>query len=105
MIQSQCMHLCSGALKCTSVAARQVDCGEMPLDLRHNFNWVKSTIKYKYVKGNPASNCFQESVQFGAENYANTFRPVFAKVREVLKALPLAHMEVDEVVIPGCECV
>ena len=65
---------------------------------------VKSAIKYKYVYGNPTGSCFQESVQFGAQNYDNNFRPVFDKVREVLEALPLAHKEVDEVVIPGWEC-
>ena len=35
----------------------QVDNGEMTLDLRHNFNQIKSEIKYKYLEGegNPAS--------------------------------------------------
>ena len=35
-VQAQCLRICSGALWCTSVAALQVDCGEMPLDLRRN---------------------------------------------------------------------
>ena len=74
MIQSQCMRLCSGALKCTSVATLQVDCGEMLLDLRQNFNQIKSAIKYNYVKGNPGASCFQESVQLDAHNYDDNLR-------------------------------
>ena len=56
------------------------------------------------MKGNPAACSFQESVQFGAQNYDDNFRPGFGKVREVLEALPVAHMEVDEVVIPSWKC-
>ena len=32
-IQVQCLMSCCGALRSTQVAAMQVECGEMPLDL------------------------------------------------------------------------
>ena len=56
------------------------------------------------MKGNPGAMCFQESLQFGTQNYDDNVRPVFDKVREVLETLPVGHMEIDEVVIPAWEC-
>ena len=77
---------------------------DMPLDMRWDFNQVKSAIKYIYVKGNPLAICFQKSLQICVQNNDEYFRSVFGKVREVLGNLPVAHMEIVKVVIPDYEC-
>ena len=41
------------------MAALQVDCGEMLLDLRRNMAQVKCAIKYKCLPGHPTNICFQ----------------------------------------------
>ena len=54
-VQVQCLRICSWALQCTSVAmaALNVNCGEMLLDLRRNMVLVKCAIKYKCLPEHP----------------------------------------------------
>ena len=59
-IQYQSLRLCTEALRCTSVDAIQVDCGEMPLDLQRNLKQVKTSIKYNSFSDHLTRKCFEE---------------------------------------------
>lgn len=59
-VQYQCLRLCCGALRSTPVNALQVDCGEMPLELRRLQLQCKSALKYRSNPTLPTNECFQE---------------------------------------------
>ena len=78
-------------------AELQVDCGEMPLDLR---NMAQGAIKYKCLPGNPANFCFQCNPEEGEYD----FQSVQAKVAQIVDSLPRAHMESFAEVVLDWEC-
>ena len=49
-IQSECLRISCGAMKSTSIAALQVECGEQPLDLRREQQQLQYAIKINAIK-------------------------------------------------------
>ena len=85
-IQSQALRLCSGALRCTSVAALQVDCGELPLDLQRLRGQVRCAVKAMAFPSHPVFQSFQE--YGGSKIGSKEFRPIVDKIGEMLQAVP-----------------
>jgi ribonuclease HI len=102
-VQSQCLRICSGALKCTSIAALQVECGEMPLDLRRNMKQVQSALKYKAFPDHTAAGCYQSSVFTRHGRYNEHFCPIQNKVSEIVGKMPSCHEEKVAAGVPSWE--
>ena len=98
-IQAQCLCICSGALRCTPVAAWQVDCGEMPIDLGRNIAQIKRALKYKCIPDHPTNLCFWGNQTSG--EYDNNFKPLQTTVKERVNRLPIAHVESLAEIIPS----
>ena len=87
-------------LWCTSVAALQVYCREMLLDLRRNMAQVKCAIKC--LPGHPTHFSFQGNPEEG--EYDEHFQPIQGKVSAIVDIFPQTHMELLAEVIPSWEC-
>ena len=78
------------------MAALQVDCGEMLLDLRWKHNQITTALKCNYNTGNPTSQCFIVSrlnlLCFGGSN--SHFQPIVKNVHEVVEIMPKAYKEI-----------
>ena len=59
-VQSYALRICCGAMKCSPVSALQVECGEMPLDLRRESFQLKYAINIEAIKDNSASGILKE---------------------------------------------
>ena len=89
-IQSQCLRICSGALKCTPISALEVDCGAMPLDLRRRSIQVKAAIRYAYTN-NSTNSCFQDCDSLLSPLFKAEFKPIYMKVKDIfLERIPSA---------------
>ena len=62
-VQSYALRICCGAMKCSSIAALQVECGEKPLELRRESFQLKYAIKIKAIEDHPASGILKERKQ------------------------------------------
>jgi len=62
-IQAQALRISCGAMKCTAVAALQVECGEMPLRLRREGLQYKYGIKIKNTKDHPSVEILKQNVK------------------------------------------
>lgn len=85
LIQNQALRLCCGAMRCTSVAAIQVECGEMPLHLRRRQQQMKFAVKVKATSGHVAKKAFEEHWTTYYGKFAEHNRPVAVKVDEYFK--------------------
>lgn len=103
-VQYQCLRICCGALRTTPVNALQVDCGEMPLQLRRLQLQCKAALKYRSNPGLPTNDCFQECWQEEYGTYEGSFRSIFAKTKEIMRNLPIANEEIVVENIPFWEC-
>jgi len=63
-VQSRALRICCGAMKFTSIAAMQVECGEPPLDIRRLRQQLNYSIKLNNSTNNPA-------VQIMKDNWTN----------------------------------
>ena len=91
-IQYQCLRICCGAMASTATSALQVECGEMPLDLRRLTLQVKSAIKYKYFADNPANNVLLDTWHlYYSKVHNDSFRSFFTKTKAHLDALPVGN--------------
>jgi ribonuclease HI len=62
-IQAQALRICCGAMKCTSIAALQVECGEMPLKLRRESLQYKYGTKIKNTIDHPTAEIFKQNIK------------------------------------------
>ena len=62
-IQNHALSICCGTMKCSSSAALQVECGEMPLALRRESFTLKYAIKVKAIEGHPAKDILNPSTK------------------------------------------
>ena len=62
-IQAQALRICCGAMKCTSIAAMQVECGEMPLTLRRQSLQYKYEVKIKNTIEHPTAEILKQNVK------------------------------------------
>ena len=83
-IQNQALRLCTGALRCTSIEALEVDCGLFPLDLRRHMKQVKCALHYIY-SDNITSECFKDCELLKSSLFKDNFKPIFAKVKEIIE--------------------
>lgn len=54
-VQHQALRICCGAMKCSSVAALEVECGEQPLKLRREGLQNKYGIRITHIEGHPTA--------------------------------------------------
>ena len=90
-IQSQCLRVCCGALRSTPINALQVDCGEMPLELRRLQLQCKAMLKYKSFKNHPTNTCFQNGWQEEYGVFKDSFRTIYSKTKDIIENLPKAN--------------
>lgn len=100
-IQAQCLRICCGALMTTPINALQVECGDMPLDLRRLWLQCKLAVKYKFNPNHPTSACFKEAYD---GKYQDSFNSIFNKVNEYTKDLNIEGQEIIVDNIPYWEC-
>ena len=62
-IQAQALRICCGAMKCTSISALQVECGEMPLRLRRESLQYKYEAKMKNTLDHPANEILKQNIK------------------------------------------
>jgi ribonuclease HI len=62
-IQAQALRICCGAMKCTSIAAMQVECGEMPLKLRRQSLQYKYGVKIKNTIAHPTAEILKQNLK------------------------------------------
>ena len=98
-VQSQCLRLCSGAIRATAIPALEVECGIMPLNLRRSSKQVECAVHYRYYDNHPTRKVFRDG---GVVNPTFTFpfQPMQAKVSEVVSSLPFAHTDIKVANIP-----
>lgn len=93
VIQSQCLRLCCGALRCTPVAALEVDCGIPPLAIRRKFLSAKLALRYKFISDSPAGLCIEDCYQLHYGKYSETFKPFILQVGNTIDPLPKAYVQ------------
>ena len=90
-IQSKCLRLCSGALRCTSIAALEVDCGTPPLKLRRFGLQLRLGIRYTSLEKRPTAKCFEICSDTVYGRYKGNFKPILAKIDEDLEDLKIEN--------------
>jgi len=92
VVQNKCLRICTGAYRVTSVAAMEVDCGVMPLDIRRNMLQAKLAVGYLALLNSPVSSCFRKSWHSTFSKYTNA-KTIFDKVMEFVD---ISVFEVDK---------
>jgi hypothetical protein len=80
LIQNQALRLACTTWKSTSVAAVQVECGEMPLQCRRLAQQRRFTVKVKAAEGHVAQSVFEEHWSTAYGKYDDRNCPMAAKV-------------------------
>ena len=75
-LQASALRLACGAMKSTSTAALQVDCGEMPLELRRHNISLKYAAKITGAESHPTAEILTESWQ---QHYMKENQKTFLK--------------------------
>lgn len=88
VVQSQCLRIICGAMKCTAIPALEVECGIPPLALRREYCLHKIAVKYAASDGNPTQECFEDSQFLYYGKYKGQFQPIGLKVQDCLKQIP-----------------
>lgn len=81
-IQNRALTMCCGAMTGTSVAALQVECNEMPLNLRRLAQQIKFAVKVRSTDNHIAKHIFEEHWTAAYGKFKNHSQPMAKKVEE-----------------------
>ena len=81
-IQSKALRICCGAMISTPVAALQVECGEMPLQLRRREMQLRYALKLTNNQENPTSSIMNDCRQ-NSKTYPTGKEPFMEKTKEL----------------------
>ena len=91
-MQYKALSICCGALRGTSQAALQVDCGEMPLHLRRRQQMMEYTTKIQSIPDHPTQSILKAGKRRRLKEGREEIRVKVAEVnREILQ--PVIHPE------------
>ena len=102
-IQSQCLRLICGAIRCTPVPALEVECGIPPLSLHREFLLDKAAAKYHLSPDNPTCECFEDNYLLHYGKFTPQGRPIKLKTDEAIIHLPKAFTNKTGDIIPPWE--
>ena len=82
-VQSYALRICCGAMKCSSIAALQVECGEKPLELRRESFQLKYAIKIKSIEDHPASAILKDRkiIKRNKQSFAKRTKPFLMEIK------------------------
>ena len=103
VVQSQCLRLICGAIKCTPVPALEVESGIPPLGLRREYILQKIAVKYAASVDNPAQECFEDHYQLYYGKYSGQFKPIRLKIQDAINKLPRVCPSLNVDTIPPWE--
>ena len=81
-IQSKALRICCGAMVMTPVAALQVECGEMPLQLRRNELQLQYAVKLETSHDNPTRSILKDCWQ-NRRKFPKRKDPFMVKTRDL----------------------
>ena len=86
-IQSFALRICCGAMKSSSTAAIQVECGEQPLDLRRESFQLKYGIKIGAIKDHPAAKILKERkpIKRNKSSFAKKTKPFLTEINQQIE--------------------
>jgi ribonuclease HI/endonuclease/exonuclease/phosphatase family metal-dependent hydrolase len=82
VIQSKALKICCGAMRGSSVAALQNECGEMPLAYRRLEYQIKNSVKIKTTPNHPGNDILLDHWTLHYGNFASGREPVAIKVKD-----------------------
>ena len=70
-IQYECLRICTGTIAFTSLAALQIECGEMPLETRRSLFSQNFRVNITHIQNHPAKESIQDCWQYRSSNWGN----------------------------------
>ena len=106
-LQAAALRIACGAMKSTAISSLQVECGEMPLELRRQNFCLKYAAKINCSENNPTSDILQETwqQQYMKDNqrsFLKSTRPYLEQItegsaKERISGIPPWHLTPPEV--------
>ena len=97
-------NLC-GAFCFTSIAAMQVECGEMPLEIRRTQQELNFAIKLKATARHPAESILGRNRLSLSHKFTENSKPLYQKVKDILDITNVDEMEaprVSDIALKDC---
>lgn len=96
-IQSKALRIICGAFCSTSIAAMQVECGEMPLEIRRTQQELNFAIKLKATARHPAKSILERNRLSLSHKFTENSKPLYQKVKDFLDITNVDEMEAPRV--------
>ena len=81
-IQYQALKICCGAMRGTPLSVLQVDCGELPLELRRRKQLLQYACKVKAMRNHPAKGVLEDHWTNHYGTYREGDEPVYSKIKD-----------------------
>ena len=82
VVQCTALRICCGAMTGTSLAAMQVECGEMPLEIRRKQQMLRYATKIKATQNHPAKSILDDNWRNYYGNFGENREPFAIKIQE-----------------------